>query len=268
MRNCCTSCPSLSDIQFSQLAAVGRNAFDHAFANDWVPANDGTGDYALCANALTDVTFPSLEGAEAEAFNYAFENCSSLETASFPALGGIGERAFYGAFRACTNLKAVAFGSLRDIPGGSYTTNSVIYSLGGFMSAFHGCSSITNVAFPALLRVGPRGLEGAFVGCTELHELRFPELIAAGAGAFNWDRYSIDAIYLPKIDAYGLHARAFRHSMNIAEGWGLNHVFVRDLYIPRIKVAEAVSRDCFGLATGSVLHCKDGDATAPERPRE
>lgn len=83
-------------------------------------------------------------------YNYAFENCSSLEAIEMPGV----TRIFEGAFNACISLKTIEMPSVESI--GSY--------------ASFGCSSLEAVTIPPQMEyIGYM----AFCQCSQLREVVF-----------------------------------------------------------------------------------------------
>ena len=102
--------------------------------------------FSECEN-LKSVVLPETVK---DIYDYAFENCSSLEAIEMPGVTHI----FEGAFNACTSLKTIEMPMVKTI--GS--------------SAFEKCTSLKTIEMSSVERIGSY----AFFGCSSLEAVTIP----------------------------------------------------------------------------------------------
>ena len=148
---------SLVKVNFPELVSIGDNCFYRCFTYD----------------PITTISFPKIEKAPINCFEFAFGNCKSLVEVDFPALTSISNNSFEYAFSSCTSLKSISFPVL-----------SSIYS-GAFYSAFPSCTSLESISFPALNEMKYSScFYNAFSKCTSLRSISFPALNTSSFGKY------------------------------------------------------------------------------------
>ncbi len=206
-QNVFEGCTSLTTIEIDDSEAKDCKVLEYAFyglpALETVDLPDNVTKireytFAHCRNLKT-VDFGDVE----EVQEYAFWDCTSLESASFSAsLEEIAEYAFYG----CTSLETV------DISAATATTSINEYSFAMCTSlksidlsninkikdhAFDGCASLESVVITAAVK--DLGVN-AFAGCTSLETVTFADTINVTeipAYAFR-DCTSLKTVVLPE----------------------------------------------------------------------
>lgn len=124
--------------------------------------------FSECEN-LKSVVLPETVK---DIYDYAFENCSSLEAIEMPGVTHI----FEGAFNACTSLKTIEMPMVKTIGSSAFEKctslktieMSSVESIGSY--AFFGCSSLEAVTIPSQTEyIGYM----AFYQCSKLREVVF-----------------------------------------------------------------------------------------------
>lgn len=124
--------------------------------------------FSECEN-LKSVVLPETVK---DIYDYAFENCSSLEAIEMPGV----TRIFEGAFNACTSLKTIEMPMVKTIGSSAFEKcsslktieMSSVESIGSY--AFFGCSSLEAVTIPPQTEyIGYM----AFCQCSQLREVVF-----------------------------------------------------------------------------------------------
>lgn len=124
--------------------------------------------FSECEN-LKSVVLPETVK---DIYDYAFENCSSLEAIEMPGV----TRIFEGAFNACTSLKTIEMPMVKTIGSSAFEKctslktieMSSVESIGSY--AFFGCSSLEAVTIPSQTEyIGYM----AFYQCSKLREVVF-----------------------------------------------------------------------------------------------
>ena len=124
--------------------------------------------FSECEN-LKSVVLPETVK---DIYDYAFENCSSLEAIEMPGV----TRIFEGAFNACTSLKTIEMPMVKTIGSSAFEKctslktieMSSVESIGSY--AFFGCSSLEAVTIPPQTEyIGYM----AFYQCSQLCEVVF-----------------------------------------------------------------------------------------------
>lgn len=124
--------------------------------------------FSECEN-LKSVVLPETVK---DIYDYAFENCSSLEAIEMPGV----TRIFEGAFNACTSLKTIEMPMVKTIGSSAFEKctslktieMSSVESIGSY--AFFGCSSLEAVTIPPQTEyIGYM----AFYQCSQLREVVF-----------------------------------------------------------------------------------------------
>ncbi|MGN0490192.1 leucine-rich repeat protein [Ruminococcus sp.] len=124
--------------------------------------------FSECEN-LKSVVLPETVK---DIYDYAFENCSSLEAIEMPGV----TRIFEGAFNACTSLKTIEMPMVKTIGSSVFEKctslktieMSSVESIGSY--AFFGCSSLEAVTIPSQTEyIGYM----AFCQCSQLREVVF-----------------------------------------------------------------------------------------------
>ena len=114
--------------------------------------------------------------------DYAFWDCSSLESVEFPAVITIGA----GAFGDCTNLKSAIFISATSIGTNAFENCGSLENVACPLvktieyEAFQHCSSLENVSFLSVETIGQQ----VFEGCTNLKSAILPSAKTIGTYAF------------------------------------------------------------------------------------
>lgn len=186
----CYGCTSLVSADLSSLDNVSGLALNKAFYGctsltsidlssiTSFSSSSGSQFSNMCygCTSLSSVKFPSIaEYALSGAFRYAFYNCSSLSgTLDLSGITKISQETFYYAFCNCTGLTSIDVSDLEEITGSS-----------AFRNAFSGCTGLVGpISFTKLRTTGSNyyTMQEAFSGCTSLTELRFPALTTTSSG--------------------------------------------------------------------------------------
>ena len=159
-------CPSLFDVDLSNITELGSYALDHCYSIDAsgkMPKLIKAGKYAFSNSKLTGLDFPALE----EIGDYAFSNCYHLESITIP------EKVITipkYCFSSCHNLSQITLQNVTLIDEYAFTnclTLSAIKDnkITNIMNyAFDNCHNLRSVYLPCCNSIGDR----AFRGCSSL----------------------------------------------------------------------------------------------------
>ena len=224
---------------FSGVEDIDTRALEYAFYKNiniksvsFPDLEDLTNTYAL------NYAFSNCTGLETASFsvknitssyvlNYAFEGCTNLTSANFSNLTTItGQRALAYAFKGCTNLTSVDFSNLTTIG----TNTNVSQNNGHFYYTFNGCTKLTTLTFPKLEKIycnGASSAMGTFCYNDKIQKLYFPKLdtITYGSGASTSNQNACKNIFyncsaLTEIHFAQANQSAIESSLGYSTAWG------------------------------------------------
>ena len=114
------------------------------------------------------------------AFQHAFSNDTSLQTADLSSLKGLsGDYSMYYSFSDCTNLASVDFRNLETITG-----------TGVLQYCFQNCTHLSSANFSKLTSIVQNGFTQVFRDCTLLNNIEFPVLTTLSRRSFQYAFYN------------------------------------------------------------------------------
>ena len=215
---------------------------------------------------LEEVRFNYVTNVGSEAFAHCFTNCPKLRSLGFQRLVCIGPRAFEDAFTGCTSLRNITFPTVSDVESHA------------FYDTVKGKTH--HLTFPALVRVGVDAFSGAS-GHISLPAARFDLDETAFAysdadfdlpalenlGFMSFAGYSRGDLSLPSVtDITNRAWRTFEYAsitnLSLA-AVSTNDVWRVGMDPPTLGGHPDDARPFWGLASGCVIHCSDGDVVVP-----
>lgn len=147
------------------------------------------GDFAFSGTPITTGDFPNVR----KVGNYAFFNCTSLESCNLPEATWLGP----GIFKNCTSLRNIEISNAEKIQIHTFKNclvlSSAVFPNCSFIStkAFEGCKSLRRISCNKLNKLG----NYAFQGCSSLE--RFAALKLSEVGNFPFlDCKNLEELYL------------------------------------------------------------------------
>lgn len=157
------------------------------------------------------------------------------------------------AFRQCTNLTSAvlnnatvgdhAFTNCSSLTDVSITAAT---SIGRW--SFQGCTALTGIELPdTLTTIG----QSAFIGCTSLESIDLPEAVTSIASTAFQGCTGLTGMDIPAA-VTSIGADVFKYCS------GITAITMEE---KDIATVQAMTNYPFGLTTGQVIHCSDGDIT-------
>ena len=199
-------CTNLTSVSIpNTVLGIGSNAFNMVHMIYYSGKATGAPWGALCMNGYIEdslyysdstkthlksahpsIVTADIPGSVTSIGNYAFANCTSLDSVTIPSsVTSIGQQ----AFRACQNLKSVSIpSSITDIAE----------------STFHSCTGLTSVSIPnSVITIGT----SAFYNCTNLKNVTIPKSMTSISYYAFSNCTGLTSVSIPKsVTTIGIHA--------------------------------------------------------------